>query len=156
MTLKELRKQKKLTQAQCAEYLEIPLRTYQNYETDKHKSDSMKYEFMMQKLLGYGYIDEHSGVLTLDQIKETCIEVFADYDVEYCYLFGSYAKGKANEQSDVDLLVSANVSGMRFFELVEELREALKKKVDLLDINQLKDNPDLIHEILKDGVKIYG
>ncbi len=156
MTLKELRKQKKLTQAQCAEYLEIPLRTYQNYETDKRKSDSMKYEFMMQRLLEYGYVDENSGVLTLDQIKETCIEVFADYDVEYCYLFGSYAKGKANEQSDVDLLVSANVSGMRFFELVEELREALKKKVDLLDINQLKDNPDLIHEILKDGVKLYG
>lgn len=156
MTLKELRKQKKLTQAQCAEYLEIPLRTYQNYETDKRKSDSMKYEFMMQRLLEYGYVDENSGVLTLDQIKETCIEVFADYDVEYCYLFGSYAKGKAHEQSDVDLLVSADVSGMRFFELVEELREALKKKVDLLDINQLKDNPDLIHEILKDGVKIYG
>ena len=156
MTLKELRKQKKLTQAQCAEYLEIPLRTYQNYETDKRKSDSMKYEFMMQRLLEYGYVDENSGVLTLDQIKETCIEVFADYDVEYCYLFGSYAKGKANEQSDVDLLVSANVSGMRFFELVEELREALNKKVDLLDINQLKDNPDLIHEILKDGVKLYG
>lgn len=77
----------------------------------------MKYEYMMQKLLGYGYVDENSGVLTLDKIKETCIEVFADYDVEYCYLFGSYAKGKAHEQSDVDLLVSANVSGMRFLNL---------------------------------------
>lgn len=156
MTLKELRKQKKLTQAQCAEYLEIPLRTYQNYETDKRKSDSMKYEFMIQKLLEYGYVDENSGVLTLDKIKGTCLEVFNRYEVEYCYLFGSYAKGKAHEQSDVDLLVSAHVSGMRFFELAEDLREALKKKVDVLNINQLKDNPDLVHEILKDGVKIYG
>ena len=34
MTLKELRKKKKLTQAACAKYLGIPLRTYQNYETD--------------------------------------------------------------------------------------------------------------------------
>ena len=30
MTLKELRKQKKLTQAECAKYLGIPLRTYQD------------------------------------------------------------------------------------------------------------------------------
>ena len=33
MTLKELRKANNLTQAQCASYLGVPLRTYQNYET---------------------------------------------------------------------------------------------------------------------------
>ncbi len=33
---------------------------------------------------------------------------------------------------------------------------SLKKKVDLIDESQLKNNPTLIHEILKDGVKIYG
>ena len=32
MTLKQLRKQKKLTQVECAKYLGIPVRTYQNYE----------------------------------------------------------------------------------------------------------------------------
>ena len=156
MTLKELRKQKKLTQAECAKYLGMPLRTYQNYETDKAKASSMKYSFMMQKLQEYGYIDETHGLLTVDQIKEICADIFKDYAVEYCYLFGSYAKGKATDTSDIDLLVSTPTTGMRFYDLVESLREGLRKQVDVLNYEQLKDNPDLVNEILKDGIKIYG
>lgn len=156
MTLKELRKEKKLTQLKCAKYLDIPLRTYQNYETDETKSISMKYEFMMQKLEKYGFVDETHGILTVSQIKEVCASIFTDFDIEYCYLFGSYAKGKAAENSDVDLLISTSISGIKFYDLVESLREGLQKKVDVLNREQLKDNMDLVNEILKDGIKIYG
>ena len=156
MTLKELRKQKKLTQIECAKYLGIPVRTYQNYETDESKSTSMKYEFMIQKLEKYGFIDETHGILTVQQIKDICSDIFANYEIEYCYLFGSYAKGRATELSDVDLLISTPISGIRFFDLVESIREGLKKKVDVLSYEQLNNNPELINEILKYGVKIYG
>lgn len=156
MTLKQLRKDKKLTQAECAKVLGIPLRTYQNYETDITKSDTMKYEFMMQKLNEYGIVDETHGILSVTQIKDICSEVLANYDVEYCYLFGSYAKGKAREESDVDLLVSTSVSGIKFYDLVEVLRESLKKKVDVLNTEQLNGTTQLLDEILKHGVKIYG
>lgn len=156
MTLKELRKKKKLTQAACAKYLGIPLRTYQNYETDTSKVGSIKYNFMLQKLEQYGFVDETHGILTIEQIKNICASVFEQYSVEYCYLFGSYAKGKASEVSDVDLLISTSVSGMRFYDLVESIREALQKKVDILNREQLNNNPELINEILKDGIKIYG
>jgi len=156
MTLKQLRKQKKLTQVECAKYLGIPVRTYQNYETDESKSTSMKYEFMIQKLEKYGFVDETHGILSVQQIKDICSEIFSEFEIEYCYLFGSYAKGKATELSDVDLLVSTSISGIRFFDLVESLREGLKKKVDVLSRDQLNNNPDLINEILRDGVKIYG
>lgn len=156
MTLKELRKQKKLTQAKCAEYLGIPVRTYQNYEADESKKSSMKYLFMMQKLEEYGFIDETHGILSIGRIKDICSEVFSDFEIEYCYLFGSYAKGKATENSDIDLLISTAISGMQFYDLVEVLREKLKKKVDVLNREQLNNNPDLTNEILKDGVKIYG
>ena len=156
MTLKELRKQKKMTQIECAKYLGIPVRTYQNYETDQSKASSMKYAFMMQKLEEYGFVDETHGILSVEQITDVCKNVFSDYDIEYCYLFGSYAKGKATEQSDVDLLIATSISGMRFYDLVESVREGLKKKVDVLKSEQLNGNPDLMNEILKDGVKIYG
>lgn len=156
MTLRELRKQKKLTQVQCAAYLGVPPRTYQNYETDTRKQDSLKYMYMMQKLEQYGFVDEEHGILTIQEIQNICRDIFSAYDVEYCYLFGSYAKGNATESSDVDLLLSTSVSGMRFYDLVESIREGLKKKVDLLNLEQLTDNPELIHEILKDGIKIYG
>lgn len=156
MTLKELRKQKKLTQTECAKYLGIPVRTYQNYENNYSKSSSMKYLFMMNKLESYGYFDETHGILTVEQIKNICAGVFSNFDIEYCYLFGSYAKANATESSDVDLLISSTVSGMKFYDLAETLREELGKKVDILNLNQLNNNPELLNEILKDGVKIYG
>lgn len=156
MTLKELRKQKNLTQVECAAYLGVPIRTYQNYENDASKQSSLKYAFMMQKLEQYGFVDEEHGVLSAKSIKDICNDVFSNYDVEYCYLFGSYAKGKATEVSDVDLLISTSVSGMQFYDIVEALREGLKKKVDVLNLEQLRDNTELVNEILKDGVKIYG
>jgi len=77
-------------------------------------------------------------------------------DVNFCYLFGSYAKAKAKPTSDVDLLISANVKGLKFYGLVEEIRLKLNKKVDVLEINQLNNNIELTEEILKDGIKIYG
>lgn len=79
MTLKELRKKKKLTQATCAKYLGIPLRTYQNYETDASKVGSIKYNFMLQKLERYGFVDETHGILTIEQIKNICASVFEQY-----------------------------------------------------------------------------
>ena len=156
MTLKELRKSKKLTQSECAKFLGIPLRTYQNYETDEFKVNTMKYAFMLQKLEQYGFIDETHGILNVEQIKEICADIFKDGDIEYCYLFGSYAKGNATELSDVDLLISTSISGMGFYDLVESLREGLQKKVDVLNREQLNNNPNLVDEILKDGIKIYG
>ena len=141
--LRELRKQKKLTQAECAKYLGVPLRTYQNYETDAAKRTSIKYLYMLEKLEQYGFVDEDHGILSIQKIKDVCTDVFADYDIEYCYLFGSYAKGKATETSDVDLLIGTSVSG-------------LHKRVDILNREQLESNLELINEILKDGIKIYG
>ena len=156
MTLKEIRTSKNLTQKQAAELCGIPLRTYVRYELEDTKEGSLKYKYIVSTLNDYGYIDEEHGVLTFETIVKIVEETFAKYDVEYCYLFGSYAKGKANDKSDVDLFISTTLTGIRFFGLVEELRTALHKKVDLLTLNQLNNNNELINEIFKDGIKIYG
>ena len=156
MTLRELRKKYNMTQVACAKYLGIPLRTYQNYERDDANPNTIKYQFLMEKLEKYGFIDETHGILSIEQIKNFCEPILRQYKVQYCYLFGSYAKRKATEISDVDLLVCTEVTGIQFYELIEALRENLKKKVDLLNQEQIRDNFDLINEILKDGIKIYG
>ena len=156
MNLKELRKEKKMTQQQVADLVGISLRSYKSYENEEGKIGSIKYNYIIEQLLKINFIDEEHGVLELADIIKKCAVVFAQYDVNFCYLFGSYAKGKATPSSDVDLLISANVTGLNFYGLVEELRTALRKKVDVLDINQLKDNLQLTQEIFKDGIKIYG
>lgn len=156
MPIKQLRIDKGMTQKQCADYLQIPVRTYKRYESNESKINSFKYKYIIDRLNEYGLIDEEHGKLTIDDIKKICTDVFKNYSVDYCYLFGSYAKGKETEQSDVDLLVSVPLDGLKFYELVEVLRENLRKKVDLLDVSQLNKNPALLQEVLKDGVKIYG
>ncbi|MCD8371941.1 MAG: helix-turn-helix domain-containing protein [Clostridia bacterium] len=156
MTLKELRKKLNLTQEECASRLGIPLRTYQNYEKPDANTQSIKYRFLLETLQRYALVDEEHGVLTIEEIKKICEPVFEEYGVKYSYLFGSYAKGSASPTSDVELLVSTDFSGMLFYEMVEVLREGLKKKVDVLNQNQIKENFELVNEILQDGIKIYG
>lgn len=156
MSLKDIRLRSNLTQEEAAQLLGVTRRTYVNYEAGKIDESSFKYKYVVETLQKATLIDENHGILTIDQIRKICGEIFKDYSVEYCYLFGSYAKGKATEKSDVDLLVAMPVDGMKFFELIEVLREQLKKKIDLLDIAQLENNPTLVQEILRDGIKIYG
>ena len=154
--LKELRNEKKLTQQQVADLVGVSLRSYISYENDERKEGTLKYNYILDKLLEINPIDEEHGIIEIDDIKRKCKEVFDKYDVSFCYLFGSYAKSKATPTSDVDLLISANVKGLKYYGLVEEVRTVLHKKVDVLDIDQLKDNFDLTQEILRDGIKIYG
>ena len=156
VNLKELRIEKKMTQKQVAELVGISLRSYKSYENDIEKHDTIKYNYIIEQLSKINYIDEENGILELEDIVRRCSKVLNKYDVSFCYLFGSYAKGKATQTSDVDLLISANIKGIKFYALIEEIRIALHKKVDVLDMNQLKDNIELTEEIFKDGIKIYG
>lgn len=54
MTLKELRISKGLNQAQCAKYLGMSTRNYQNYENDASKANTARYHAIYQKLEIYG------------------------------------------------------------------------------------------------------
>ena len=154
--LKDLRVEKKLTQQQVADMVGISLRSYKSYENDEEKRGTLKYNYIIEKLMEINYVDEEHGILEVEDIVQKCSKILERYDVNFCYLFGSYAKAKAKPTSDVDLLISANVKGLKFYGLVEEIRVVLRKKVDVLDINQLKDNLELTEEILRDGIKIYG
>lgn len=156
MTLKELRISKRLTQVQAAKLCAVSLRSYITFENDASKAKTIKYKYLFDIIKQAGLIDESHGILSVEEIKEKCIPVFEQYGISYCYLFGSYAKGKATETSDVDLLVSGEVTGLSFYGMTESLREELSKKVDILDCNQLNNNAELLNEILTSGVKIYG
>ncbi|MBO4288743.1 MAG: nucleotidyltransferase domain-containing protein [Lachnospiraceae bacterium] len=154
--LKQLRRKKRLTQQEAAKRIGVSLRSYISYENDEDKVGTPKYRFLLSEIDRMDPLDEEHGLLTIEEIRDLCREVFTDYDVDYCYLFGSYAKKRAKETSDVDLLISTKVTGLRFYELDERLRERLQKRVDLLDKKQLLNNEDLLDEVLKDGIKIYG
>lgn len=154
--LKSIRLDKKLTQQQAAGIVGISLRSYKSYENDLDKMGNLKYNYIYEKLSRINPIDEEHGIVGLEYISRKCSEIFDKYKINFCYLFGSYAKGKAKDDSDVDLLISTEIKGLKFFGLVEELRNSLQKKVDVIEVAGLKDNVELLEEILKDGIKIYG
>jgi len=156
LTIKEIRLKNKATQAYCAKELNMSLRSFKEYENNKEKQKTQKYNYIVEALTKHFEINENKGIISLDYIKERCKTVLQNYEIDYCYLFGSYAKNKASETSDVDLLISTKNSGLTFYEIVERLRNELHKKVDLLDLKQLNNNLELTNEILKTGVKIYG
>lgn len=157
LTLKEMRINKGLTQIECAKVLNLPIRTYIRYENGENKNQTFKYQMIYESLKNYHPFDEEHGILSLDQIKNGVSKILSKYDVEYCYLFGSYAKNKASELSDVDLFISApSIRGLRFIGIIEELRNELGKKIDLIDFKELEKNNVIINEVLKDGIKVYG
>lgn len=155
-TIKDLRKEKGLTQDEAAKLCNISLRSYKMYENEYKEKESIKKDYIVTTLKQVGYVDEEHGVLSIEEIQKSVSKVLKNYDVDYCILFGSYAKGKAKDKSDVDLLIKTNITGLDYFGLIEELRIKLNKKVDLLNTDQLKNNLELIEEILKDNIKIFG
>ena len=137
----------------------MPLRTYVRYESDENYGNELKRQSIVAALNDAYEITETKGLYTIEQIKAKVATVINDKykdTVEFCYLFGSYAKGYAKESSDVDLCVSTSLSGLKYVGLAESLRIALNKKVDLIRLSDLSNNVGLVNEIMKDGIKIYG
>jgi len=65
-------------------------------------------------------------------------EIKAKYNVKKIGIFGSYAKGQQNEESDVDILVEFQKPSFdNFMELSFYLEDLFDKKVDLLTPNSL-------------------
>lgn len=156
MELKEIRREKKMTQNDAANVLGVSLRSYKSYENEIEKRSTRKYAYLCETLIKYNQIDEEHGIVSIERIREGVNKILSNYDVNFCYLFGSYAKGYAKDDSDIDLLIDTEITGLKFFGLIEELREELKKKIDLIRLKDILNGGDLLKEIMKDGVKIYG
>ena len=153
--LLETRKKYHISQKEAADTLGISLRTYQRYEKNLCP-DFKKTQNLIKLLDDYYLIDETKGILTIDQIKKTVVPILEKNNIKKCYLFGSYARNEAREDSDVDLLLDTDITGLDFFNLVEDLRVSLYKKVDVLRLKDISDNNPISLIILKEGVLLYG
>ena len=101
-------------------------------------------------------VDEMHGILTIEKIQNICNEVFNTSSIRYCYLFGDYAKKCANEKSPVKLLISSRLTGPVYFNMIETIQKKIVKKTEIYIVDRLLYNKELIDEILKNGIKIYG
>ena len=97
--------------------------------------------------------------MTIDQILSAAAPACAELRVKRLDVFGSVARGDANAQSDIDLLVEfdepSNKLHRRFFQLLHHLEDSLGRKIDLLTLNALK-NPYFRERVLRERIRIYG
>lgn len=77
---------------------------------------------------------DDASVLRISEIKRVLKEVLGKHGVERIYLFGSYARGEANKDSDVDILCDkGDIATLLQQGMVEEeLEKRLGKEVDLI------------------------
>ncbi|MDD7736210.1 MAG: nucleotidyltransferase domain-containing protein [Bacilli bacterium] len=158
MNLKEYRISLGITIKEASNATGVALRTYNRYEHDDNYGDPLKRASILSILKEKYEVTEEKGLLTIELIKEHVTDILNKYKekIDFCYLFGSYSKGYAKENSDVDLCVSTTLTGLNFIGLIEELRQSLRKRIDLIRLSDLKNNIELLNEIMKDGIKIYG
>ncbi len=71
-------------------------------------------------------------------------------------LFGSYARGEATNESDVDLLINkGEIKGLiDLVDFIHDLENSLKCNVDVVTTSS--HNKELLEKICKDEVLIYG
>ena len=71
--------------------------------------------------------------LSLPELRERVTEIFAPFDPLRIILFGSHARGEADEESDIDLIIVYDTR-KKFLDRLEELYEtwSIPKGVDIL------------------------
>ena len=93
-------------------------------------------------------------VFTIEEIKNRITPIVIKYGLDSFSLFGSYAKGIANENSDLDFVMEdGELRGLQYVSLVLDLEEEFNCHVDV--ISKLASNKKFLNAIKKDEVLLY-
>lgn len=99
-------------------------------------------------------------VYSLEEIREIAVPIAQRHQLNRLTLFGSYARGEATAQSDLDFRadVPADFGLFRLSALQGDLEDAFHKKIDLITEGMLSDplSGKLAQNIEEDEVVLYG
>ena len=104
-------------------------------------------------------------VLTIEELRNRIMPITQKYRIPAVYLFGSYARNEAKDDSDVDIVIDREGSTIRgMFDmggLYTELCESIGKEVDLVTLQTLAQEstkermPWFVDNLQKEMVKLY-
>lgn len=96
-------------------------------------------------------------IYDIDEIKVILHPIFISSPVYTAILFGSYAKGVATHNSDLDIVIDSKgeLLNINFYGLLEEIVQRLNKRVDLFEISEIKKDSEIYKSIQEEGVVVY-
>ena len=84
-------------------------------------------------------------IWSIEELTEKIRPIAERHGLKEVYLFGSYARGDATEESDVDLLIDTEkIGGFEYCGMCDELENTLNKSVDvvmLVSLERTRKNP---------------
>ena len=93
-------------------------------------------------------------VYTIEEIRQKAVPIAKKYGVKKLSLFGSYARGEADAQSDLDFLYEeGQVRGWDYFGLVYDLEGEFGCHIDLVSTGI--SNKKFLTEAQRDEVLLY-
>ena len=95
--------------------------------------------------------------MTIDEIKNIITPLVSPLPVYRVILFGSYARGDASDNSDVDLIIDSEgqLSGFDFFGLAGLMIKKMPIKVDVFELREINKPSIMFDNISKEGIIIY-
>ena len=96
-------------------------------------------------------------MMTLNELTDILLPVIEESPIKKVTVFGSYARGDATDDSDIDIVIDSGgkLNGMNFFIYADKLAEALPVKSDIFESIEIKKPSSLYTRILNEGVVIY-
>ena len=94
-------------------------------------------------------------IYTIDEIRQIIFPIAVRYGVERVYLFGSYARGEATTQSDLDFRIDKGaIKGLvSLGGLYNDLSTGFEKELDLLTTGSLDEK--FLNEIANEEIIVY-
>lgn len=95
-------------------------------------------------------------ILSFEEIQKIVKPLAKKYRADKVYLFGSYARGEATSESDLDFLVCGgkDFKPTNIFALAEEFYESFNKKIDAFEIDEIVSGSDFYKAIMKERVLV--
>ena len=99
--------------------------------------------------------DINKSIYTIKEIKNKIKPILNKYGIYDIYLFGSYARGEANNNSDIDIYCeSGNIRTLiDQGKLIDELEESLGKRVDIIFLSSYIEE-NFKKQIMEDLIKL--
>ncbi|MBW4084991.1 nucleotidyltransferase family protein [Paenibacillus sp. S150] len=96
-------------------------------------------------------------IYPIDEIKSKLHPIFAAAPIYRAILFGSYARGEATNQSDIDIVIDSRgkLLNLAFYGLLEDLTAQLNKRIDLFEQSELKRNSTICSAVEREGIILY-